>query len=70
MMKITSPQIAILKRAMGHLADFHEVLTRENCPEASHRAIYECPCDVARDYRAVKCLHNAARSREEDVNDQ
>ncbi len=43
---------SLLKRVKEHLADLHAF----QCEERYHRAIYECPCQTAKDYREVKQL--------------
>ena len=42
----------LLERIREHLADLHAF----QCEERYHRAIYECSCETATDYREVKKL--------------
>ena len=51
---LSSPKAALLKRVKEHLADHHALVVVQSGRDGSHRAIAECSCEIAREYRAVK----------------
>jgi hypothetical protein len=49
---VTTPKLALLERVRERLADGHEAQTLLD--EQGHKAIANCNCEMAREYRAVK----------------